>query len=87
VIRNRGLLKTNSNIHNFNARTNYDLQPPTANLTLFKKEACYAGIKIYNCLPLNLKQLSLDVNKFKSALKRFLLTKSFHSLEQYFPWK
>jgi hypothetical protein len=36
-IRYKGLFKTNSDVHNINTRTNYDLHPPTANLTLFQK--------------------------------------------------
>jgi hypothetical protein len=86
VVRNRGLFKTTLDVYNFNTRTNYDLHPPTVNLTLFKKGVCYSGIKIYNYLPLSLKQLSCDINKCKSALKKFLLTNSY-SLEEYFTWK
>jgi hypothetical protein len=75
VVRNRGSFKTNSDVHNLNTRTNYDLHSPTVNLTLFQKGVCYLGIKIYNHLPLNLKKLSCDISKFKSALKTFLLNK------------
>jgi hypothetical protein len=73
VVRNRGLFKTNSDVHNFNTRTNYDLHFTTVNLTLLQKGICYSGIKIYNHLPFSLKKLSYDINKFKSALKNFFL--------------
>jgi hypothetical protein len=65
AVRNRGLFKTNSDIHNPNTRTSYDLHPTTVDLTLFQKRVCYSGIKIYNHLPLSLKLLPYDVNKFK----------------------
>jgi hypothetical protein len=86
VIRSRGLFKTNCDVHSCNTRTNYDLHPPTANLTLFQKRVCYSGMNIYNHLPLTLKHLLYDINKFKSALKRFLLTTFLYSLEEYFSW-
>ena len=87
VVKNRGLFKTNFDVHKFNTRFNYDLHLPTAKLTVFQKGVYYSGIKIYNHLPLHLKQLSYDINKFKSALKRFLLTNSFYTLDEYYSWK
>jgi hypothetical protein len=87
VVKNRGLFKTNSDVHKFNTRTSYDLHLPTAKLTVFQKGVYCSGIKIYNHLPLHLKQLSYDIKKFKPALKRFLLTNSFYTLEEYYSWK
>ena len=77
VVKNRDLFKTNFDAHNLNTRCNYDLHLPTAKLMIFHKGVCYSGIKIYNHLPLTLQQLPYDINKFKSALKRFLLKNSF----------
>jgi hypothetical protein len=67
VVRNRGLFKTNFDVHNLNTRSNYDLHLPTAKLMIFQKGVYYSGI--YNHLPLTLKQLSYSINKFKTALK------------------
>jgi hypothetical protein len=44
----------------------------------------YSGIKIYNHLPIAIEDLSDDENKFKLALKRYLLHNTFNSLEEYF---
>ena len=77
----------NSEVHSFNARSNYDLHIHVANLTVFQKGVWYSGIKIYNHLPPTLKQLSYDIFKFKVALKRFLLTNSLFTLEEYYSWK
>jgi hypothetical protein len=73
VVKNKDFFKTNSDVHSFNTRTNHDLHVPVAKLTVFQKGVWYSGIKIYNHLPPALKQLSHDIPKFKTALKRFLL--------------
>jgi hypothetical protein len=44
------------------------------------------GIKLFNCLPLNLKQLYKDVNQFKLKLKEFLSCHSFYTLDEYFEY-
>jgi hypothetical protein len=86
IVKNRPLFNINPDLHNFNTRTSHDLHPPTVNLTSFQKGVCYLGVKIYNHLPSALKQLSYDINKFKTALRSFLLANSFYSLEEYFNW-
>jgi hypothetical protein len=81
---NRELFKMNLDVHNFNTRYNHDLHLPTANLTVFQKGVEYSDIKAYNHLPANIKQLSNNKSKFKITLKRFLLTNSFYTLEEYY---
>jgi len=51
---------------------------------MYQKGVYYLGIGIYNHLPTANKDLSGDKNKFKLALKRYLLRNSFYSLEEYF---
>jgi hypothetical protein len=58
----------------------------TLNLSKYQKGVYYSGIKIFNHLPQNIKNLSCKVKKFKLALKRFLLMGSFYSLDEYFDW-
>jgi hypothetical protein len=67
-----------------NTRQTSNLYLPTANLAIYQKGVYYSGIKIYNHLPAAVKDLSGDKNKFKLALKRYLLHNSFYSLEEYF---
>jgi hypothetical protein len=57
---------------------------PSANLAIYRKGVYYSGIKIYKHLPTAIKDLSCDKNKFKLALKRYLLHNYFYSLEEYF---
>jgi len=56
---------------------------PQANLTICQKEAYYSGIKIFNKLPLVIKNVAGDQKKFKNALKIFLYTYSFYAMEEY----
>jgi hypothetical protein len=74
-------------MHNINTRHALDLHPPTNNLVKVQKDVYYSGIKIYNCLPQDIKNWSGDVNKFKQALIKFLLAGSFYFLDEYFEWK
>jgi len=53
-------------------------------LTNYQKRAHYSGIKIFNRLPALIKCVANDIQVFKSALKRFLLSNSFFSIEEYF---
>jgi hypothetical protein len=61
-----------------------NLHLPQANLTIYKKGAYYSGIKIFNNLPLEIKNVADNQKKFKTALKIFLYTYSFYTLEEYF---
>ena len=55
-------------------------------LTKYQKGVYFAGIKIFNYLPENLKKLSDNTNKFKRELKKFLLLGSFYSIEEFYGW-
>ena len=87
VVKNKDHFKMNLDIHSFNTRFNYDLHAPIANWAVFQKGVWYSGIKVYNHLPLTLKQQSHDIPKFKAALKRFLFANFFYTLEEYYSWK
>jgi len=58
-------------------------------LKLFQKAVFYSEIKTYNHLPKTTKKLSHDVKQFRLALKKFIISNSFYSLEVYFDinWK
>jgi len=84
VTKHKDQFLSNSPVHKINTRRTFDLYVPTANLTVYQKGVYYSGIKIYNHLPTAIKDLSNDKNKFKLALKRYLLRNSFYSLEEYF---
>jgi hypothetical protein len=89
VVKNRDLFKLNSDIHGFNTKYDSDFHLPSAKLNLCQKGVFYSGIKTYIHLPKTIKKLSHDVKQFRLALKRFIISNSFYSLEEYFDinWK
>jgi hypothetical protein len=84
VSQNKNKFLSNSQVHKINTRQTSNLYVPTAKLTIYQMGFYYSGIKIYNHLPTAIKDVSGDKNKFKLALKRYLLHNSFYSLEEYF---
>jgi hypothetical protein len=76
VTKNKDQFLSNSQVHKINTRQTSDLFVPTANLTIYQKGVYYSGIKIYSHLSTASKDLSHDKNKFKLALKRYLLHNS-----------
>jgi hypothetical protein len=55
-----------------------------ANFTKFQKGLYYSGLKIFNKLPCEIKDLADETVEFRNALNRFLLISSFYNGEEYF---
>jgi hypothetical protein len=87
VVNNKDQYKLNHKIHCFNTRQSASLHLPTSRLTAFHKGPYYSGIRAYNYLPPSRKGLSNKMKRFKPALKRFLLSNLFYSLDEYFNCK
>jgi len=87
VVKNNDLFTTNQEIHKINTRCNANLHPPTSNLAIFQKGVYCSGIKLYNHLPPNITSLAKDIKLFKPALKRFLCSHSFYSVDKYFAYR
>ena len=68
--------------YNLDTRQKNNLHLPQANLTIYQKGAYYSGIKIFNNLPLEIKNVADNQKKFKTALKKCLYTYSFYTLEE-----
>jgi hypothetical protein len=86
IVRNRELYKSNPNIHSINTRHSTDLHPSISKLITFQEGAYDFGIKVFNNFTPSLKILSNELKHYRPALKPFLLTKSFYSLDEYFNW-
>jgi len=71
TIYNQENSQTNSSIHN-------------TVLINFQRSTFYAGIKTFNSLPPILKILKNDEAKFKTALRKYLNTHSFYSVDELF---
>jgi len=60
-------------------------QMPTC--LILKKNTFYAGIKIFNSLPRRVTILKNNKAKFKAALRKFLNTHPFYSVDKCFMYK
>ena len=83
VLNNRALFQMNSEIHNIKTRYSFNFHRPHVHLTTYNNGAYYTGIKVFNCLPTCIKNLSHNVNQFKLPLRN-LLQHSFYTLQEYF---
>jgi hypothetical protein len=86
VVKNLDIFILYSDIHNIQTRYRSDLHHATYKLAEFQKGMFYSGIRIFNKLPQNIKNLSSDASKFGYALNQFLHIGSFYSLREYFDW-
>ena len=83
VLQNKHLFSSNIDSHAINTRHRQDLYLPQANLTSFQKGVYYAGIKMFNKLPIEIKNSSHNFKKFKVELRYFLNTHTFYTVEEY----
>jgi hypothetical protein len=84
VINNRDYFMVNSEIHNINTRTQWNLHQLISNLSAYQKGTYCSGIRVFNSLPTQIKDLSHNINQFKSSLKIFLYLHSVYTLDEYF---
>jgi hypothetical protein len=85
-MKNMHLFVLNTEIHVINMRQSSNLHVPLINLAKYKNGVYCMGITVFNNLPLNLRKLSSDFKKFKSAINNFLLNQSFYSINEYMEW-
>jgi len=83
VVQNKNFFLTNNKNHNIHTRQRNNLYLPQANLTIYQKGAHYSGIEIFNNLPLEIEIVADNQKKFKLALKKFLYTYTFYTVEEY----
>jgi hypothetical protein len=67
VVDNGIYYRVNSEIHNINTRNKLSLHLPISNLSVYQKGPYYSGIKVFNNLPSQIKDLSHNRNQFKRA--------------------
>jgi hypothetical protein len=86
VVNNMDSYQFISDIHNRNTRhgNNLNFYQSSAHLSLYQKGTYYIGIRVFNSLPLYLKQSYNNCICFKLVLKDFLCCHSFYTLEEYF---
>jgi hypothetical protein len=67
----------NREVHNYSTKNNFDFHLPNVNLVKYQNGVYYVGIKLYNHLPTDIKNLVRDQKLFEFALRRFLRFSSF----------
>jgi hypothetical protein len=87
VINSRHRFEANSEMNNVKTRTRHDLHYPRSQLSVFQKGVYYTGIKVFNGLPVSIKELSTHTQQFKQELKNFLFCHSVYTLDEYFNFK
>ena len=80
VSNNREQYFANPEIHNINTRHTSNLHQPRAHCNIYQRGVYYSGIKIFNSFPRDIKMYIDNPRTFKKAVKKFLYTNSFYSL-------
>ena len=84
VAGNVDYFRLNSDIHGSNTKNKSNLHLLPSKLTVFQRGPYYSGIKAFNNLPTNIKNLLQTKKQFKWALKEFLHYHSFYSLYDFY---
>jgi len=84
VLENRDLFVSNRDVHGLNTRNGYNLHLFSTHLTAVQRGVTYSGCKIFNSLPLFIKENLENTGYFKKLLKYYLLSQSFYSLEEFY---
>jgi hypothetical protein len=74
----------NSQLHNIKTGNNSSLFQLSSHLMIYQQKPHYFGIKVYDELPSQMKNLSCNVKQFKGALNNFLQLHLFRTLVKYF---
>ena len=83
VAKNKDHFTTNIESHSVKTRHGNNLYIPQVNLAIYQKGTYYSGIKFYNKLPSNIKNVSDNLKIFKSTLKRYLHMNTFYTLDEF----
>ena len=65
---NKEFFKENSTLYEIKTRNNKNLFQPQSNFSVYLRGPHYAGIKIYNNIPIQIKLLSGNFDRVKKAI-------------------
>ena len=66
-----------------NTRKKHDLHTQHCNTVLYQRSVINMGIKLFNKLPIQIKQLD-NFKSFKREVKTFLVHNSFYTIDEFF---
>jgi hypothetical protein len=78
----KGDLKHNCKIHEYNTRSKHDLHIQSRNTALLQNSVLHMGVRLYKCLPLEIKKLD-NFKQFRKEVKLMLLNNSFYTFEEF----
>jgi hypothetical protein len=84
VAKNRDCFVAKRKCHGINTRQIVNLHLFQVNLTMYRKGVYHSAVKIFNSLPLKLKEISDNPKKFKLMLKEFLCSHYFYTVNEFF---
>lgn len=87
VTDNKDLFQRNFEVHQINTRNKSSLHQCPSKLSVYQRGAYCTGIRVFNSLPPQIKEVSHKRQQFKCILKEFLYTHSFYTLDEYFNCK
>jgi hypothetical protein len=73
----------NIELHKISTCQKLDFHVLSVSLTKVQKGVYYSGITLFNSLPLTIKKVAHNINKFKRELRKFHMENSFYSVEEY----
>ena len=73
VVKNSKLFSLNKDLHSINTRQQSNFHQPFGHLKKYQLGPYYMGIKLFNILPVSIKNESHNPPRFRSLLKNFYL--------------
>jgi hypothetical protein len=83
VVKNKDHFITNYDSHGISTRRSKNFHLPSASTSIHQHSVQYAGIEVFNKLPVDLKECVDNAKKFKSSLKIYLTSHRFYSLDEF----
>src|SRR5215510_574842 len=71
VITHEEIFTVDIELQKINTRHKFYLHVPSSNLTKVQKGVHYSGVTLFNSLPLGIKEVANNTNKFKHELNNF----------------
>uniref|UniRef100_A0A1B6LII1 Reverse transcriptase domain-containing protein n=1 Tax=Graphocephala atropunctata TaxID=36148 RepID=A0A1B6LII1_9HEMI len=79
-------LTRNMDLHGYSTRNGNNFSLPLHRLSLYEKKPSYAGAKLFNNLPPELKSQA-DLKSVKKHLTKWLQEKPFYTIEEFLDWQ
>ena len=83
MICNTSYFKTNFFVHSIHTRQKNHIHKQLVKFTSILRGITFSAIKVFNKLPLHITQFQQDKMQFKIALKTYLLTHVFYSVDEF----